>query len=109
LEDVCSDMSAFHGVRDIRKLDGPAFFKLAYRLDSYQGAVAAAAAREAGEGPVIDQELYQQQQRQVPPLPMPDPDAPALTAEQLEAMFPAAPQIGQEVGLFEITKVTDGG
>jgi hypothetical protein len=99
-------MSAFHRVGDIRKLDGPTFFKLAYRLESYQGAVAAAAARETGEGPVVDAGLYQPtsdlSQVEV------QPESPALTAEQLTAMFPAAPQIGQEVGLFEIAQVKNG-
>jgi hypothetical protein len=125
---VCSDLSVFHGIRDaMRELDGPTFFALAYRLDAYQGAVTAAAMREAGEGPVVDAEMYGEEEGY--PIEPPQyveqsgngemaaqpvavqpasagPDVPALTAEQLEAMFPAAPQIGQEVGLFEVTRCT---
>ena len=106
LEDVCSDMSAIHGIRDVTKMSGPVFFAMAYRLDSYEGAVRAAAAREAGEGPVVDQQTYEAQQR-YDQKPMPANDAPALTKEQLTTMFPAAPQIGQEVGMFEIAEMRD--
>jgi hypothetical protein len=49
LDDVCSDLSVFHGVRDASRLDAVVFFKLAYRLPAYQGAVAAAVARQQRE------------------------------------------------------------
>lgn len=41
LDDIESDMSAFHRVDDITTLDGPRFFKLAWRLSAYQGVIRA--------------------------------------------------------------------
>lgn len=37
LDDLASDFSAIHGIPDILALDGPTFFKLAYRIGCYQG------------------------------------------------------------------------
>lgn len=37
LDDIASDMSAFHRVDDIAALDGPTLFRLAWRLPAYQG------------------------------------------------------------------------
>jgi hypothetical protein len=37
LDDLASDLSAIHGIRDLTELSGPAFFKLAHRAGSYQG------------------------------------------------------------------------
>jgi hypothetical protein len=37
LDDLASDFSAVHGIRDMGELDGPAFFKLAYRMTAYRG------------------------------------------------------------------------
>lgn len=102
------------------ELDGPTFFALAYRLDSYEGAVRAAAMREAEEEQQMSSMGYNPDYPEEPPeyvdaQPEPireldstpyDDEVPALTAEQLAVMFPAAPQIGQEVPMFEVTKVT---
>lgn len=41
IDDIASDFSVFHGIRDITTLDGPAFFRLAFRLTAYQGVMAA--------------------------------------------------------------------
>lgn len=41
LDDIVSDMSVFHRVDDITALDGPTFFRLAWRLPVYQGAMRA--------------------------------------------------------------------
>jgi hypothetical protein len=41
LDDIASDFSAIHGIRDITTLSGPAFFRLAFRLSAYQGVMAA--------------------------------------------------------------------
>ncbi len=41
LADLESDFSAFHRVEDITQLDGPRFFRMAYRLSAYQGVMAA--------------------------------------------------------------------
>lgn len=37
LDDLESDFSAIHRISDIYALDGPRFFKLAYRMSAYQG------------------------------------------------------------------------
>lgn len=37
LDDIASDMSVFHRIDDIRDLDAPTFFTLAWRLPAYQG------------------------------------------------------------------------
>ena len=41
LDDIESDMSVFHRVDDIGALDGPKFFRLAWRLPAYQGVIRA--------------------------------------------------------------------
>jgi hypothetical protein len=49
LDDIASDMSAFHRIDDVTRLSGPAFFKLAWRLPAYAGVMqsrAVAASRE---------------------------------------------------------------
>jgi hypothetical protein len=46
LDDIESDMSAFHRVNDIYELDGPLFFSRAIRLPAYQGVLAARVAEE---------------------------------------------------------------
>ncbi len=90
LDDICSDMSVFHGVRDItREMDGPTFFKLAWRLDAYNGAALAAALRDAEETKQEEQEKG------------------VMTLEELQAFGPAMPQVGQEVGLFSIARIPE--
>ena len=37
LDDLASDFSAIHGVRDVMLLSGPAFFRGATRLPAYRG------------------------------------------------------------------------
>jgi hypothetical protein len=56
LSDIESDMSAVHRVDDIWSMDGPRFFRLAWRLAAYQGcmrdhAVTAAARLQAQPPP----------------------------------------------------------
>lgn len=41
LDDIRSDMSVFHRIDDIATLDGPRFFRLAWRLPAYQGVMRA--------------------------------------------------------------------
>jgi hypothetical protein len=75
---------------------------LAHRLVSYQGAVFAAALPQdqaASQAASNGSHL---------PSAAPDAETPALTVEQINAMFGAAPEVGQEVGLFEIGRMTDG-
>ena len=37
LDDLASDFSAIHGIRDIGSIPGRVFFRLAFRLTAYQG------------------------------------------------------------------------
>lgn len=60
LDDVASDMSAFHRIDDILDLDGPALWKLAWRLGAYQGRMA-----------VIIQDLRDQEEGGAPRGPSP--------------------------------------
>lgn len=46
LDDIESDMSVFHRVDDIAALDGLRFFRLAWRLPAYEGAMRARQLRE---------------------------------------------------------------
>ena len=39
LDDLASDLSAIHGIRDMTRLTGPVFFKLAYRIGAYGNGV----------------------------------------------------------------------
>lgn len=41
LDDIASDLSAFHRVDDLYDLDGPTFFRLAFRLAAYAGVMQA--------------------------------------------------------------------
>lgn len=41
LDDIESDMSVFHRVDDIYKMEGPRFFRMAFRLAAYSGVMAA--------------------------------------------------------------------
>jgi hypothetical protein len=56
LDDIESDLSAFHRIDDLYALDGPRFFRLAVRLTSYAGvmqarAVALEEERKGGSSP----------------------------------------------------------
>jgi hypothetical protein len=56
---VVSDFSAIHHIHDITELPGPVFFRMAYRLGAYQGAVAARmmmARAEGGSQPAATQQ-----------------------------------------------------
>jgi hypothetical protein len=118
-------MSRYHGVRDILSLDSPSFFALASMLPAYEGAVLHALRRHKDE-PEVDPEELRAQLYTVPtevPIPAPTPiaeDVPAvetiqppmiqeghtLSAEELVAAGPPAPELGQYVGLFEVVKCT---
>lgn len=41
MNDLVSDFSAIHRIRDIGTLTGPAFFALAFRLAAYEGVIRA--------------------------------------------------------------------
>lgn len=51
LDDIESDMSALHRIDDITSLDGPRFFRLAWRLPAYEGAMRARLQAERDEQP----------------------------------------------------------
>jgi hypothetical protein len=43
LDDIASDLSVFHRIDDPSTLDGPTYFRLAWRLAAYQGVMQARA------------------------------------------------------------------
>jgi hypothetical protein len=49
LDDLASDFSAIHGIRDMLALPGPTWLALAYRLSAYQGVMALRAAEQDRE------------------------------------------------------------
>jgi hypothetical protein len=53
VDDIASDLSAFHRIDDPSQLDGPTYFRLAWRLAAYQGVMQARAiaAREEQQPP----------------------------------------------------------
>lgn len=59
LDDIASDMSVFHRIDDVMALDGPAFFKLAWRLPAYTGVMQARALAETETGTVQQQSTQQ--------------------------------------------------
>jgi hypothetical protein len=91
-------MSVFHGVRDITKLEGRTFFKLAWRLLSYEGAFL--------NGVVSKMEEIQTGAEGVPVRPR-EPENRAMSAEELGAWDPGPnPGLGFDVGIFEHVKAT---
>jgi len=119
-------MSALHHIRDITELDGPTFFRIAYRLPAYEGA-----ARVDLEGWL---EEVQEQERQFieqrdnegrPPryiydeedmrrekegrvnMSTPAGEDRAATLEELAQAGVAMPQIGQIAPIFEMPTVAD--
>jgi hypothetical protein len=51
LDDIVSDFSVFHRVDDITALDGPSFFRMAWRLAAYTGVMQARANAEQQDEP----------------------------------------------------------
>jgi hypothetical protein len=108
-DEVVSDMSRFHGVTDILALDGPTFFALATRLPAYEGAclVALRLAKEQPQeelnGAELRELLYETPVEETQPPEEIAPEEHVMTAAELVAAGPAAPELGQLVGLFEIT------
>ena len=49
LDDIASDMSVFHRIDDVTVLDGPTFFRLAWRLPAYAGVMQARALAASDE------------------------------------------------------------
>lgn len=43
LDDIASDLSVFHRIDDVDAMDGPTYFRLAWRLAAYQGVMQARA------------------------------------------------------------------
>lgn len=53
--DIASDLSAFHRIDDVEKIDGPRYFALANRLSAYSGVMGAIVAqRQADERRGVD-------------------------------------------------------
>lgn len=120
-------MSVLHQVRDIRELDGPTFFRLAYRLPAYEGAsrtdlegwiediqdaeAQAEQARHEAQFPprYVDQaELSREKEGRVnvPVQEASMTDRAATLAELAEAGKPE-PFLGQIAPVFEMPTVTD--
>jgi hypothetical protein len=95
LDDVCSDMSVFHRVDDVYDLDAVTFFKLAWRLPSYQGRMAA-----------VVRDLQEQMENgdTAGSGPVPAREQPVLTAAALRSN-PAFSAGGHFAPLFEVTQV----
>jgi hypothetical protein len=49
LDDIASDLSAFHRIDDAGEMEAAVFFALAARLPAYRGVMAAVAQREHGQ------------------------------------------------------------
>ena len=112
-------MSVFHGIRDIEELDGPTFFRLAYRLPAYQGACrvdvealleAEWVQEEVGEQDdrtpeEIRADLYPDQvlklgeEEQVS-----EPMSRGATLEDLEKAGPPAPILSELAPIFEVMR-----
>jgi hypothetical protein len=130
LDEVCSDMSSFHGIRNILKLRSPDFFRMAEQLHNYQGAVlhAAIAMAQAEEDAKAEAEKLTPEQIKAKLYPgwkgegaeTPEPESPVrkyevpdekphtLTAEELQTLpeYGAAPGIGQFAPVFTVVKCT---
>jgi hypothetical protein len=112
LDDVCSDMSVYHRVNDILKLPGVVFWRLADRLPAYNGAVTRGMERLSKELETVTQAdarelLYDYVAEELVPDEEPEVETETvLTAEQLVALGPAAPALGQDVPIFEVVKCT---
>jgi hypothetical protein len=115
LDDVCSDMSVYHRISDIRLLDAPTFFSLARRLPAYNGAVCIAL-KNLQEYVQSERNQALKDQRYLDPasgkpapkheVSKPTEEARAMTADELQQAGPPAPEIGQYVGLFDVVKCT---
>jgi hypothetical protein len=111
-------MNALHRIRDIKKLDGPTFFRLAYRLPAYEGA-----ARLDLEGWLeelntelnpeksldeIRSELYGSAPRRPHEESVVQTDSTRVaTLEELQAAGPAMPALQQNVPIFEVVRCTE--
>lgn len=56
LDDLASDFSAIHGVRDCSRLSGPAFFRGATRLPAYRGVMRERVLAEQEDAPAQPQQ-----------------------------------------------------
>lgn len=81
LDDVCSDLSVFHGIRDATRLDSAVFFQLAVRLPAYRGAVAAAILADRSDSPESAQQA---------PVARPQEPRPINPDDDLRSRFMAA-------------------
>jgi hypothetical protein len=101
LDDICADLRVFFGVEDAGELSGEVFFKLAHRLQGYHGAV-----RQSMEIRAMIEAENTEVTPAAPPVPNYQPPASdrVLTREELIAAYPPAPELGELVPMFEVTK-----
>jgi hypothetical protein len=118
-DEVASDLSRFHGIKDMLTLKGPIFFALARSLPAYDGAclgVLRMAMEEAKKEPEMTREelyatLYTSRIDPETPFLPPEEEEPeegghTMTAEELAIFGPPAPELGEDVGLFSVVKCT---
>ena len=124
---MCSDMHVLHGIDDITMIDGPTFFTLAYRLPAYEGASRLELAhwieriessteeirpfteedRAALYPGKVAEEIREEQRRMEAQQTISENEGRVATLEELLAAGPAAPQISENVPIFEIKRPTD--
>jgi hypothetical protein len=114
-DEVASDLSRFHGIRDMLTVPGPILFALARSLPAYDGAclgvLRAAMEEEKKEPEMTREELYESlyDTTTIPRAAIKQEEQEGehvMTAEELAVFGPPAPEIGEDVGLFSVVKCT---
>ena len=92
LDDIASDLSAFHRITDAGEMEAAVFFRMVFRLPAYTGVLAARLAAEAEDQPETRRPqggrmtvTYDRGSEQANNAAMPRSDQPA-TAAQLTAL-----------------------
>lgn len=98
LDDVCSDMHVFHGIRDVTHMRGTTFFRVAMCLPGYEGSIRA----------IVANEFFKQQEevRSAVPGVRPASKSRAMTLEEIRSNPQYRPMetIGQNAPLFEVVR-----
>lgn len=118
-------MSALHHIRDILELDGPTFFRIAYRLPAYEGAARVDLEGWLEDLQELERQLIEERDNEGRPpryiydeederrdkesrLNVPtSTEGRAATLDELRVAGPPMPQIGEIAPIFEIPVVGD--
>jgi hypothetical protein len=73
LDDLASDFSVYHRIRDISKLPGPVFFAMAHRIGAYGGVMALRGHERQQEAPQSQQAPRTASAPQMRRVPLPPP------------------------------------